>query len=213
MKLIRQKTVWLPTWQGWTLLFLIAAGLLVTAFLNVHRFLAVTQRVEADVLIVEAWMPKTVTQEAVKEFTQGQYTLLVVMEMTSNGDPRPKQDSALKTPMAKYFVSHDVPTTRIIECFAPATNDRRSLTMADAVRKTLNQRGITARGFNVFAPGAHARKTWLLYRRALSSIAPVGIVSIPTGDYDPAKWWKTTNGANWVIVNGIGWFYEWIKKS
>lgn len=211
MKLIRQKTVWLPTWQGWTLLFVIVAGLLVTSFLNVHPFLAVTHRVEADVLIIEAWMPKTVTQEAIKEFTKGQYAFLVVMEMTDNDDPKLKQDTALKTSMAKYFVSHDIPSDRIIECFAPATNDRRSLTMANAVRNTLNRRGITARGFNVFAPGAHARKTWLVYRRALSAIAPVGIVSIPTDDYDPARWWETTNGTNWVIVNGIGWFYEWIS--
>jgi hypothetical protein len=211
LKLFKPRTIWLPTWQGWALLFLILAGLFTVFFLNAHRFLAVTYRVaDADILVAEDWMPEVVVEATASEFRKGNYRLLLISSIHEYNvqDNRPRNVG--KSPMANRIISLGIPEDRIIECFAPATENHRSAAMARSVRDTLRQRGIKAKGVIVMAPATHARKTWLVHRRALVAEAPVGIVAITPRVYDPARWWMNSQSAKWVINNYAGLLYEWI---
>jgi hypothetical protein len=214
VKLFKPKTIWLPTWQGWILLCLLLAGFLVTIFSNIHRFLAVTNRVAgADILVMEAWVPEVVVQAAVKEFKEGGYQLLLISDLREHDDRDGRSQDVRKLSVINRIISLGIPRDRIIECFGPATYDHRSAAMAIAVRDALQQGGITSKGLNVIAPAAHARKTWLVYQRVLVSETQTGCVAVPTEDYDSARWWRTTTGAKWVITNGISWLYEWISSG
>lgn len=208
MTLFEPKTIWWPTWQGWILFFVLAFALLIVFILNVHDFLAVTNRVEnADILVVEAWVPENVAQAAAREFVSGRYQLILISDVRVREAQKDQPEySRLFTTLESIGIKHN----QIVACLALNANDRRSYAMALSVRDTLRQKGIVAKGLNIIAPAAHARKTWLAYRHALIPGIPVGIVSVPTGDYDPARWWATSTGAKWVIANGIGWLYEWV---
>ena len=211
MRFFKPKTIWWPTWQGWSLLFLILAGFFIVFFLNAHRFLAVTNRLaDADILVVEDWMPDVFLQATAKEFKEGNYQHLLISSIREYDNQENRQQKVRKSSAVNRIVSLGVPRDRIVECFAPATDNHRSAAMARSVSNALRQNGIISKGVNVMAPATHARKTWLVYRRALGSEAPVGIIAVLPGVYDPERWWLNSQSAKWVITNYAGLIYEWI---
>lgn len=211
MKLFKLRTVWLPTWQGWTVFFMILIVFLVVFFINAHRFLAVTSRVpDADILVVEDWMADVFLQATAVEFKKGNYRLLLISGLREYDSHNDVIQNVRKSSKVNRLISLGVPKDQIMECFTPVTEDHRSAAMAGAVRDALRQHNIKAKGVNVLAPATHARKTWLVYRRALASGAAVGIVAIAPGIYDPDRWWQNSQSAKWVLTNYAGLFYEWI---
>lgn len=192
------------------MIFLITSGLLLVVIWNVHQFLAITNRVtNSDILVVETWVPEIVVRATAREFKEGNYRLLLISGIREYNSQDNLPQNVRKSSVANRIVAMGISRNRIIECYATETDSQRSEAMAIAVRDTLLHGGIATKGVNLIAPAAHARKTWLVYHRTLASEAPVGIIAVPTGDYDPAHWWRTTQGAKWVISNGIGWVYEW----
>ena len=211
MKLIKRRIIWWPTWQGWIVLFLMLAGFLIAFFLNAHRFLAVTNRVaDADILVVEDWMADVFLQAAAREFKEGKYRLMIISGLRDYDGRGNEKYKAGKSSVVNRIVSLGIPEDRIMECFAQETDSHRSAAMARSVRNAFRQGTITAKGMNVIAPATHARKTWLVYRRALVGQVPVGIVAIAPGIYDPARWWMNSQAAKWVILNYAGLLYEWV---
>ncbi len=57
---------------------------------------------------------------------------------------------------------------------------------------------------NVLTEDAHARRTWLLFQEALGrDMLKVGIIAVPSPDYDPSRWWRTSAGVREVLDEGI----------
>ena len=180
-------------------------------FINAHRFLAVTERAEgADILVVEEWMPAVVAQAAAREFETGQYSLLLISGLREQTDEEHSSNHSRKSSMFRRLVSLGVPESRILECYAPLTEVHRSAAMAGAVKSLIAEKGIAAKGLNVMAPATHARKTWLVHRRALSPGIPVGIVAVLPGNYNPDRWWLNSQSAKWVLTNYAGLLHEWV---
>ena len=175
-------------WKRWILLFLVLALFLAVFLVNAHRFLAVTSRVaDADILVVEGWSADVVGQAAVREFKEGNYQRLLISSLRGDTGPGKKQKTAERSSVADYMISLGIPEDRIMECSAPMTENHRSATMARGVRDALRRGGIKSKGVNVMAPATHARKTWLVHRRALLPETPVGIIAVLPGVYDPAQ--------------------------
>jgi len=211
VKFFKQKTIWWPTWQSWLILLAAAALLMTLFFIHAHQFLAVTQRSEgADILVVEEWMPAVVAQAAAREFASGQYRLLLVSGLREQTDKEDSANRGRKSSMFRRLVSLGVPEDRLMECHAPMTEAHRSAAMAGAVKNIISEKGIAAKGVNVMAPATHARKTWLVHRRALLPGIPVGIVAVLPGNYNPARWWLNSQSAKWVLTNYAGLFHEWV---
>lgn len=209
MPLFRPRTILLPTWQGWILLLALFLSVFAAFLFNIHGFLAVTERVPgADILVLEAWTPKMVVQAAAREFSNKGYRFLLTNDVRSSESVEPLSRTDATRVLLESF---GVPADRIVVCPVPETDARRSHAMALSVKAALRQKGIKPRGINVIAPAAHARKSWQAYRQTLSPDFRVGIVAVPTGDYDPARWWRSSQGAKWVIANGVGWFYELVS--
>lgn len=210
MKLFKSRTIWLPTWQGWGLLFLILGVFLGVFFINAHRFLAVTHKVaDADILVVEDWMPDIVYKAAAAEFQQGTYRFLFISSIREYHARDGASRNTRRSSAANRMISLNIPEDQIVECFASPTENHRSAAMAHAVRDALRQRGISTKGVTVMAPATHARKTWLVHRRALGPEVPAGIVAVDPGVYDPSRWWMSSQAAKLVINNYAGLLHEW----
>jgi len=198
-------------WKRWILLFLVLVLLLAVFLVNAHRFLAVTSRVDdADILVVEGWSADVVGKAAVTEFKEGNYERLLISSLRGDTGPGENAKYGPKTSIADYMISLGIPADRIMECSGPMTDNHRSATMARGVRDALRRGGIKSKGVNVMAPATHARKTWLVHRRALLPETPVGIIAVLPGVYDPARWWMNRQAAKWVLKNYVGLFYEWV---
>ena len=55
--------------------------------------------------------------------------------------------------------------------------------------------------------GPHARRSRLLFQRALGPQTAVGIIAIQPRDYQPTRWWRYSSGVRNVTSEFIAYFY------
>jgi len=60
----------------------------------------------------------------------------------------------------------------------------------------------------VISEGAHARRTLAVYRKIAGRNFEVGIIAAEPADYDPAAWWKSSDGVKTTFAEFVGWCYE-----
>lgn len=60
---------------------------------------------------------------------------------------------------------------------------------------------------NVITVGPPARRTRLLFGKALGREIQVGIIMVESQDSDPKRWWTTSPGVRTVISEGIAYGY------
>ena len=83
--ILRRKESWGLSWRGWLLLASVVALTACCVGLNIHPFLAVTHRTNADVLVVEGWIQRYAMQKAVEEFKSGRYRRIFTTGGPENG--------------------------------------------------------------------------------------------------------------------------------
>jgi len=205
----RSRIRWLTNWKLWCFL---AAGLIVfaTFALNINRFLAVpTQRVEANVLVVEGWIWDYAMESAAEEFKHGGYTLLATSGMPNSPQSGQHQITTADAAVAR-LQQLGIPLSQIIACPASYTAWNRTASSARAVRDKLLHEGVPLKGINVITVGTHARKTILAYRRIMGSKVEVGIITVPSQNFDSERWWTSRVGIYATSKNTIGWLREYI---
>ena len=92
--LVVRKSCWTLSIRGKLLTLALTGGLIFGALRGIHPFLAVTDAVPADVLIIEGWIPPSTMREAATEFQRGGYHHLVLL--------RPIVDVADKYQSGRY---------------------------------------------------------------------------------------------------------------
>jgi hypothetical protein len=97
-----------------------------------------------------------------------------------------------------------VPAEAIAVVSTPESARDRTYLSAVMVREWIGRSGLAVRGLDVLSEGAHARRTWRLYRMALGGDLAVGIRAAPPG-YDRTAWWRSSQGAKEVLGEAIAW--------
>ena len=69
------------------------------------------------------------------------------------------------------------------------------------------QHNLQVRSLNIVTEGAHARRTRLLFERALGRDVNVGVISVPSLDFDAKRWWYYSEGLEDVVQEGISYLY------
>src|SRR5207248_6770179 len=75
--LINRRPRWGLSCLGWCAAILVWCGVVGLFLLGVYPFLAVTERVPADTLVVEGWIPPFAIRAAVDEFRSGSYKQVI----------------------------------------------------------------------------------------------------------------------------------------
>jgi uncharacterized SAM-binding protein YcdF (DUF218 family) len=83
----------------------------------------------------------------------------------------------------------------------------RTYSSAVALREWLREHDLQVRSINIMTENAHARRTRLLFRKALGSNVAVGIIAVPNPDYDARRWWRYSEGVREVIGEGVAYIY------
>lgn len=176
--------------------------------LFVHPFLAVTQRVDADILIVEGWIPHYMLPPTAEEFSRGNYTVLLVSGLEND----PKAGQTDQVPDAARAAARlqelGVSPGDVLPCPAPFATWMRTSKTARAVRDKVAELGLKPKGINVVTAGPHARETWVAYQHAFGKDMPVGIISIPKTNYPANRWWLSRQGLIWVPKDFVAWLKE-----
>ena len=186
------------------LLISLLAGLPAIAFVvGVHPFLATNSRVAADILVVEGWVPAYVLDAAVKESRSSSYSHIFVSGLEAERGAEGEATTA-----ARHLIAGGVSATKVIAVSAAPVNFNRTSHMARAIRDRMRALGIQPSGVNVMTLGPHGRQSRLAYQRMLGPKIPVGVITIPKNDYEPARWWASSAGIKKTLKDFAGWLKE-----
>ena len=83
----------------------------------------------------------------------------------------------------------------------------RTYSSAIALRDWFREHNLAIHSFNVLTQDCHARRTKLLYQKALGRNVTVGIIAVSNPDYDPKDWWRYSDGVREVIGESIAYIY------
>lgn len=206
--LIRQQEVWLPTLWGWLLFILLTLALLVSSIKNVPSFLAVNQPINAEVLVIEGWLPDYAIKEALTRFRRGSYRQIVTTGMPIERGCYLSEYKNYAELAAATLKTLGLESDKIVPVPTPEVRKDRTYASAIAFKQWLAKTNIPIKSIDLLTLDLHARRSWLLYRQALASTnTKIGIIATPPNDYDPKYWWRYSAGVRQAINELVAYIY------
>lgn len=202
---MRRREIPVPTAFGALVLAAVAAALAFAALHTLHPFLAATAPIGGGVLVVEGWAGAPGFDEAMRRFASGAYERVVA---TGGPIERDAPNAASRTWAefgAESLRARGVPPERLLAVPVPASAQDRTYLAAATVRDALAAAAIPATRLDVVTLGTHGRRSARLYRAAFGASVAVGVISATPTDYDPTRWWRSSEGAKSVLTEAIGW--------
>src|SRR5438876_3787583 len=202
------KERWSPTWRGWLILAftMVVAGAL---FLKgIYPFLAITHRVDADVLVVEGWIHEYAIKGAVEEFRRSSYQRVFTTGGPVEGSGGYINDYHTNASVGADLLKRYGLSDESLQMVPSRVMDRdRTYGSAVALRNWFREHDLHVRSLNVLTENVHARRTRLLFSEALGPEISVGIIAVPHPDYDARRWWWYSQGVKDVSSETIAYVY------
>jgi len=180
----------------------------VIMFLNAHAFLAPTQRVDADILVVEGWVHPYAIRASAEEFQNHSYHRIFTTggPVVGNGGYINDYQTAASVG-ADLLKKADVPAELVQMVPSHVMGRDRTYSSALALRDWLSAHDVQVRSLNIVTEGAHARRTRLLFEKALGPNVTVGVIAVPSPDFDARRWWRYSEGVEEVVTEGVAYLY------
>ncbi|MDH3708570.1 MAG: hypothetical protein OER04_01715 [Cyclobacteriaceae bacterium] len=206
--LISRKMRWGITLRG-LLSIMLTLGILITlTIFLLHPFLALNKpSPNAKLLIIDGPIPEYAVQAAVKEFHSGNYQLMIATGgPISRGYLVPDIKSYPQL-VAASLIHQQFDSSKIVVVDRDAVITDRTYANAVSLKDWLQSSSGNYEAINIFSMGTHARRTRLLYQKALPKSVEVGVLATPNLEYDRSNWWRSSMGFRLVIGEGIAYIY------
>jgi hypothetical protein len=177
--LLHRRELVVPTWKGWLALLLTVSIIGFAVARSAYDFLALHDPQPGEILVIEGWSPEFTIAEGLAEYQRTKYQELIV-----TGGPIELGNSLID------FKTYAELGTAVL-----------------TVRKWLHERGLKPAKINIIGNGSHARRTRLVYQMAFGDEAKVGICTSPEKDFDPRRWWTTSQGFKAIMGEIIAYTY------
>ena len=206
-KIINKRERYGLTRLGWIVILLTVIFSFIICIHILHPFLALSARIDGDIMVVEGWLPDYALQKAVDDFQHGSYKLLV-----TTGGPLVQggylaEYGSVAELAAATITKIGFDTNKLVPIPAPAVDRDRTYASAIELNKWLDSANMNIESLDIYSFGPHSRRSWLLFQYVFDPDIAVGIVAIENRSYDSRKWWKTSNGVRTVINEAIAYFY------
>jgi len=206
--ILARKERWGLSWRGRLVLALAVVLAGWGLVLAIHPFLAVTHRVNANVLVVEGWTHYYGVDAAVKEFNANRYERLLTTGGPEEGAGTSSAAYDTEAWQSAELLEKAGLSAAIVQSVPSLFVGRdRTYNSAVTLRNWLHEHDLNIRSINVLTEDAHARRTWLLFQEALGPGVEVGIISAPNPDYDANHWWRSSEGVREVIDETVAYIY------
>jgi uncharacterized SAM-binding protein YcdF (DUF218 family) len=203
-----RKERWSLSASGWLILACSLVLVTVLFLQGVYPFLAVTHRVDSDVLVVEGWVHEYAIRSAAEEFRTHAYRRVFTTGGPVTGSGGYINDFQTSASVGADLLTKAGVPERSLEMVPSRVMDRdRTFGSAIALRNWIQENEPLVRGINVVTEDTHARRTWLLFQRAFGKNVQVGIISVPNPDYPPNQWWHYSAGLKDVVSEFAAYVY------
>lgn len=206
--LFNRKERWSLSWRGWLIVVLLGFSTGVVLLLNAESFLAETHRVKTDVLVVEGWIHEYAIRGAAEEFRRGSYQRVFTTGGPVTGKGHYINDYQTSASVGADLLKNAGVPPEFVQMVPSRVMDRdRTYASAVALREWFREHNMAVQSLNVLTEDAHARRTRLLFEKALGKNVRVGIIAVRNPDYDPRHWWRYSEGVKDVVSEGVAYLY------
>jgi hypothetical protein len=203
-----RKERWGLSWRGWLIVF---TGVILAFYVflfRIYPFLAVTHRVDTNVLVVEGWIHEYAIRAALKEFQSNHYQRVFTTGGPVEGTGGYINDYNTAASVGADLLRKNGLPNESLQMVPSRVMDRdRTYASAVALRTWFREHNLTVRGVNVLTEDVHARRTCLLFQKALGHNVAVGVISVPNPDYDANHWWRYSEGVKDVVAENVAYIY------
>jgi len=206
-KLLKRKEIWFPTTRGFFLLFIIVCLFTVSWIYTVHDYLAQDLPIASRTMVVEGWLPDHAVTQAIEVFDSQGYQHMVVVGGGFLKGGHLSQYKSLADQLTATFKKLGLPDHKITTIVDPAQIKDRTFSSALLLKEWLMTTMPDERAINLVTVGAHARRSRLLFEKALGDGYSIGVINIENTNYDSSYWWKSSNGVREVIGETIAYIY------
>ncbi|ACB51026.1 hypothetical protein cce_1676 [Crocosphaera subtropica ATCC 51142] len=203
--LLEYKPQWTLTLRGWLLLFLVLILVVIGFVLFINPFLRVYRPVEAEVMVIEGWVPDITIEGAIAQFQDKNYRLMIT---TGNEIGRGKYLSDYKTfadLAAATAIALGLDRDQVVSVPNKTVSVNRTAASAEAVKQWLLASDLNIKAINIYSYDVHTRRSWLIFRTLLEPEIKVGAIAFSTPN--SKSWWKTSAGIKSVIMETIAYLY------
>jgi uncharacterized SAM-binding protein YcdF (DUF218 family) len=205
---IRRREAWRLSWRGWLIVIVALIALSATTLLRIYPFLSVTHRVNAEVLVVEGWVHEYAIQAAVEEFRNNRYRYAISTGGPVVGTGGYINDFNTSASVGADLLKKDGLPNEVVQMVPSRVIDRdRTYGSAIALRNWLREHDPALRSVNVLTEDLHARRSRLLFQKALGDQVAVGVISVLNPDYDSKRWWRYSEGVRDVFSESAAYIY------
>lgn len=181
--------------------------MLIGAFAS-FRFLSVTDAYDCDYAVFEGWAPPYVAAAAAGQIEESRYSIVFSTGGPVQGTGPYSSDYNTSAHVGYTRLVAAGVSTKILRKVPCRVRDRdRTFSAAVALRDYFRDHDIHPKAINVITESVHARRSRLLFQKALGPDIRVGVISVPPSDYPADEWWKYSAGVKDVISEGAAYLY------
>lgn len=173
---------------------------------NIQSFLSPNEPVQAQILVIEGWLPDYALKSVANKISSNHYDLVITV-----GGPLKRGSflSQYKTVanLAKSTLEKILEKTNIVAVPAPFIKKDRTYVSALALKKWLQKNHIAYSKINVATLDVHARRSWVIFQKALGNNYSIGIIAIDDIYYDKNNWWSSSHGFRSIVDETIAYVY------
>ena len=206
--LVDRRERWSLSWRGRLIVISVLLLLSVLVLKGVYPFLAITQRVNANTLVVEGWINEYAIRAAVKEFQDNRYQRVFTTGGPVEGTGGYTNDFMTSASVGADLLKKAGVPEQSLQMVPSRVMDRdRTYGSAVALRNWFRHHNMVVSGINVVTEDVHARRTRLLFQKALGKKVQVGIIAVANADYPANKWWHYSQGLKNVVSEFAAYLY------
>lgn len=206
--LINKKERWGFTTFAWlVIIFLIIISVYIY-FIGIYSFLAQNDPVDAEIMVVEGFIPDYALKESMEIFNSGNYQLMIITgKVRIKGSQLDQYENDGMYSAATLIKSGFDRDKIIVVSLDKDIRKDRTYTSAMTVKDWIIKNRPETQAFDLVTIGCHARRSRMLFNKAFNDDVKVGVVAIKNQLYDPERWWKSSSGFREVTEETITWLY------
>jgi uncharacterized SAM-binding protein YcdF (DUF218 family) len=194
--------------RGWLIGFTAVLLVFSLFWFRVYPFLAVTHRVDTNILVVEGWVHEYAIRAAVEEFRRGSYQRIFTTGGPVEGPGGYTNDYNTSASVGADLLRKNGLRNGSMQMVPSRVMDHdRTYGSAVALRNWFREHNMPVSGIDVVTEDLHARRTRLLFQKALGDKVAVGVIAIPNPDYDAEHWWRYSAGVKDVVSETAAYVY------
>lgn len=198
---------WCLSWRGKLLAFFAITSAVWIGHFFVYSWLSVTDRVSGQYLVVEGWIHNSGFKQAISEFNTGSYRRILI----SGGQVRDTLGSQSHANYAEWGADRLEKLGMSKELIRPVScngdHADRTYHAALAISDWFRDHDPAVTRIDVVSMGPHARRTRLLFQKALGKKIVVGVIAADDETYEAKHWWRSSEGVREVVGEAIAYLY------